>query len=154
MIFSRDGRIIKKRVEEYVTFLRSFYDGNNLSLQELCNDAGIQLLQDRFISNAWAFQFEDGPRGVVYDPTLPTLPLFYTLTKKVSHHLLRHFEREAPIYLAEQEAHYFAAALLNTPLLTLRCIHAPKWYSLFITQGMIKNYLTDHYSLQKKPILL
>ncbi len=155
MHFFRDKKKIKASIEEYVASLKTDYgNSNHLPLQKICSDAGIELLQNRFISDAWAFKFENRIRGVVYDPTMQTYPLLYHLTKKVSHHLLNHFERESPICVLEAEAHYFSAAVINISFLTLRSIYAPSIYSLFISKETIKQSLADHYSLDNKPWLL
>lgn len=155
MHFFRDKKKIKASIEEYVASLKTDYGNDNLPLQEICNDAGIELLQNRFLSDARAFKFKNGVRGVVYDPTIQTYPLLYNLTKKVGHHLLGHFEREPPIYLLEAEAYYFSAAAMNIPFLTLRgTIYFPSVYSLFISKEKIKQSLADHYSLDNKPELI
>ncbi|MDP3698988.1 MAG: hypothetical protein Q8R47_05365 [Nanoarchaeota archaeon] len=154
MSFFHDKKKIKVSIEDYVASWRAAYGtGSLFPFQEICSNAGIELLQSRN-GTAWAFKFENGPRGVAYDPHLPGYPLIYNLTKKISHHLLGHFEREPPIYLAEAEAHYFAAAAINVPLITLRCIHAPPWYGLFVSKEKIKRDLANHYSLKEKPVLL
>lgn len=155
MHFFRDKKKIKASIEEFVASLKTDYGNDNcLPLQEICSDAEIELLQNRFISDVWAFKFKNGIKGVVYDPTMHTYPLLYNLTKKVSHHLLNHFEREPPICVLEAEAHYFSAAVMNIPFLTLRSIYAPSIYSLFISKEKIKQSLADHYSLDNKPWLL
>ena len=126
MNFFRDKKKIKANLEGYVASLRTAYGTGGLLLwQEICSDAGIELLQNRYIWNTWAFKFEDGQRGILYNPALPRYPLAYNLTKKVSNHLLGHFEGEPPIYLVETEAHYFAAAAVGVPFITVRCIDAP-----------------------------
>ena len=156
MRFFRDKKKIKASIEEYVASLKTDYGNDNyLPLQEICNDAGIELIQSQSLSDARAFKFKNGVRGVVYDPTMQTYPLLYNLTKKVSHHLLNHFERKPPIYLLEAEAHYFSAAAMNIPFLTLRgIIYFPSVYSLFISTEKIKQSLADHYSLDIKPELI
>ena len=169
MHFFRDKKKIKASIEEYVASLKTDYGNDNyLPLQEICSDAGIELLQNQQISDArgiksiqkqhlydvWAFKFENGVRGVVYNPAMQGFPLLYGLTKKVGHHLLGHFEREPPICLLEAEAHYFSAAIINVPFLTLRCIDTPPISSLFTSKELIKQSLADHYSLYNKPELI
>ena len=95
-----------------------------------------------------------GKGGVILDPWLPEYPLEYLTLKKVSHHLLGHFERKLPVYLSEAESDYFAVAALRVPFITLHCMYGVPLQALFTSEKEIKKILTKRYSLEEKLNLL
>ena len=135
-------------IEQYVASLKNAYNAEkSFPFREICLDAEIELIENSYLYHAYAFKFNDNKRGILYDPTLRPMNLRYYVTKKLSHHLLRHFEREAPICLAEREAAYFAAAAVDSPLLT---IDTPPWTSLLFSHYKIKRMLANHYYIVRE----
>lgn len=150
MILFRD-RNVKTNIEQYVAFLKHAYNREELfPFREICLDAGIDLIESRYVGYAYAFTFPDR-RGIIYDPGIRQLALNYYLTKKISHHLLRHFDRKLPVCLAEREAEYFAVAAIDPPLVILE---APSWISLIFFSNNVQRRLTNFYSRPDKPLLL
>jgi len=146
MIFPKE---LKTNIGQYVAFLKNSYNTSSFPFQDICLDAGIELIENSYLHHA--FRFNDNKRGILYDPTLRSTPLRYYVTKKISHHLLLHFERETPICLAEREAEYFAATAIDLPFLV---IDAPPWTSLLFSSNKVKRMLASHYSRPDQPLLL
>ncbi|MEK6939098.1 MAG: hypothetical protein AABX31_00065 [Nanoarchaeota archaeon] len=147
MIFLDKDR--KQNIEQYVAHLKDTYAAQ-FPFGLICEEAGIDLLENRALDFAYAFHFPDR-RGIVYDPGIRQSLLQYYLTKKLSHHLLGHFERETPIWKAEKEADCFTAAAIRPPWLM---VETPLWTSLLISSSMLQRRLANHYSRLDQPLLL